>query len=200
MTLPHFATTNGSVFMDQRAHGFDVWEEPFVTLRVPKLIDLHADPFERGPEEGIDYSHWRIDRVFLLVPAQAYVGALASIVRAIPASSETGNLQPPAGDGQARERGGERRGLRGVHRGQTPARSLTAPAPGHSCGSLLLQRMPFSKPRADARARRAPGTHRRCRCRRDSAWRPRCIAATRGPSPSRTARRCCPRRARRESD
>ncbi len=44
------------------------------TLRVPKLIDLHSDPFERGPEEGIDYNHWRIDRVFLLVPAQASSG------------------------------------------------------------------------------------------------------------------------------
>jgi arylsulfatase len=62
------------IFMEQRAHGFDVWEEPFITLRVPKLIDLRADPFERGPEEGMDYSHWRIDRVFLLVPAQAFVG------------------------------------------------------------------------------------------------------------------------------
>jgi hypothetical protein len=60
--------------MEQRAHGFDVWEEQFSTLRVPKLIDLHADPFERGPEEGIDYNHWRIDRVFLLLPAQAFVG------------------------------------------------------------------------------------------------------------------------------
>jgi len=62
------------ILMEQRAHGFDVWEEPFWTLRVPKLIDLRADPFERGPEEGIDYSHWRIERVFLLVPAQAFVG------------------------------------------------------------------------------------------------------------------------------
>ena len=62
------------VLMEQRAHGFDVWEEPFWTLRVPKLIDLHADPFERGPEEGMDYNHWRIDRIFLLVPAQAFVG------------------------------------------------------------------------------------------------------------------------------
>jgi arylsulfatase A-like enzyme len=62
------------LFMEQRAHGFAVWEEPFTTLRVPKLVDLHSDPFERGPEEGIDYDHWRIDRVFLLVPAQAFVG------------------------------------------------------------------------------------------------------------------------------
>jgi arylsulfatase len=62
------------LFMEQRAQGFSVWEEPFTTLRVPKLVDLHSDPFERGPEEGIDYDHWRIDRVFLLVPAQAFVG------------------------------------------------------------------------------------------------------------------------------
>src|SRR5277367_4753020 len=62
------------LFMEQRAHGFSVWEDPFTTLRVPKLVDLHSDPFERGPEEGIDYDHWRIDRVFLLVPAQAFVG------------------------------------------------------------------------------------------------------------------------------
>jgi arylsulfatase A-like enzyme len=62
------------LFMEQRATGFSVWEDPFTTLRVPKLVDLHSDPFERGPEEGIDYDHWRIDRVFLLVPAQAFVG------------------------------------------------------------------------------------------------------------------------------
>ena len=62
------------LFMEQRAHGFAVWDEPFTTLRVPKLVDLHSDPFERGPEEGIDYDHWRIDRVYLLVPAQAFVG------------------------------------------------------------------------------------------------------------------------------
>jgi hypothetical protein len=63
---------------------FDVWEEPFWTLRVPKLVDLRADPFERGPEEGIDYSHWRIERVFLLVPAQAFVGQWLQSFREFP--------------------------------------------------------------------------------------------------------------------
>jgi arylsulfatase len=62
------------VFMEQRAHSFDVWEEPFITLRVPKLMDLHSDPFERAPLEGIDYSHWRADHVFLLLPGVGYVG------------------------------------------------------------------------------------------------------------------------------
>jgi arylsulfatase len=61
------------IFMEQRAHGFDVWEEPFYTLRVPKLVDLQADPFERAPEEGIDYNHWRIDRVYLILPGVGYV-------------------------------------------------------------------------------------------------------------------------------
>ena len=62
------------LFLEQPAHGFAVWETPFVPLRVPKLFDLHADPFERAEYEGIDYSHWRLDRVYLIVPAAAYVG------------------------------------------------------------------------------------------------------------------------------
>jgi arylsulfatase len=38
------------------------------------LVDLHADPFERAEDEAADYSHWRIDRIYLLVPALAFVG------------------------------------------------------------------------------------------------------------------------------
>ena len=60
-------------FLEQRAHGFDVWEEPFVQLRVPKLFTLRGDPFERADEEGIGYDTWRMERVFALVPAQAFV-------------------------------------------------------------------------------------------------------------------------------
>jgi arylsulfatase len=61
------------VFAEQRAASFDVWQEPFVDLRVPKLFSLRADPFERADHEGIDYDRWRLERVFLLVPAQAFV-------------------------------------------------------------------------------------------------------------------------------
>ena len=60
-------------FLEQRAHGFDVWEEPFVQLRLPKLFTLRGDPFERADEEGIGYDAWRLERAFALVPAQAYV-------------------------------------------------------------------------------------------------------------------------------
>jgi arylsulfatase A-like enzyme len=72
------------LFMEQRAHGFDVWQDPLVTLRVPKLMDLHADPFERGQDEAIDYAHWRIDRIYLLTPAQAIVGQWLGSFRQFP--------------------------------------------------------------------------------------------------------------------
>jgi len=61
-------------FTEQRAHGFDVWQEPLVTLRLPKIINLRRDPFERADHESFGYEKWRLDRTFLLVPAQAYVG------------------------------------------------------------------------------------------------------------------------------
>jgi arylsulfatase len=60
-------------FLEQRAESFDVWQDPFVPLRTPKLFSLRADPFERADKEGIGYDQWRLERVFLLVPAQAYV-------------------------------------------------------------------------------------------------------------------------------
>jgi len=62
------------VFAEQRAEGFDVWEEPFVQLRLPKLIDLYSDPFERAQHEAAGYVPWRFERLYLLVPAQVYVG------------------------------------------------------------------------------------------------------------------------------
>ena len=70
--------------LEQPAHGFGVWETPFIQLRVPKLFDLHADPFERAEYEGIDYSRWRIDRIYLLTPAQVYVGQWLSSFKQFP--------------------------------------------------------------------------------------------------------------------
>ena len=61
------------LFMEQRAVGLSVWQDPLVTLRFPKLIDLRADPFEIAPREAGDYDKWRIDRAYLLLPAVAIV-------------------------------------------------------------------------------------------------------------------------------
>src|SRR5262249_29615791 len=62
-------------FMEQRAHGFGVWEEPLVSMRVPDIYNLRTDPFERAKEDApMFYGKWKIDRAFLLFPAQAMVG------------------------------------------------------------------------------------------------------------------------------
>jgi arylsulfatase len=61
-----------ATFQEQRAKGLDVWREPFSPMRIPKLYNLRADPFERG-EEGLFYNKWMADRAFMLVPAQAIV-------------------------------------------------------------------------------------------------------------------------------
>ncbi len=63
------------VFMEQRVRGtLQVWFEPFVPLRVPKLFNLRTDPFERADQTSNTYWEWYIDRVFLVVPTQAIVG------------------------------------------------------------------------------------------------------------------------------
>jgi arylsulfatase A-like enzyme len=62
------------LFMEQRAEGLDVWQDPLVTLRLPKIFDLRADPFELAQHDAGEYDKWRVERTFLLVPAQAFVG------------------------------------------------------------------------------------------------------------------------------
>jgi arylsulfatase len=49
-----------------------VWSSEFTKLRVPNIYNLRSDPFERGPQSQL-YSEWYMHRVFLFVPAQAYV-------------------------------------------------------------------------------------------------------------------------------
>jgi arylsulfatase A-like enzyme len=63
------------VFMEQRLSGtLQLWFEPFVPLRVPKLFNLRTDPFERADTTSNTYWDWYIDRVFLVLPAQKIVG------------------------------------------------------------------------------------------------------------------------------
>jgi hypothetical protein len=44
--------------MEQRAKNFDIWRDPFVTLRAPKLFNLRRDPFERADTDSNNYDHW----------------------------------------------------------------------------------------------------------------------------------------------
>jgi len=63
------------VFKEQRMAGTcQIWAEPFVTLRVPKMFNLRTDPFERADITSNTYWDWVIDHAFLALPAQKLVG------------------------------------------------------------------------------------------------------------------------------
>jgi arylsulfatase len=55
------------VFMEQRAQGtLQVWAEPFTVLRLPKLFDLRADPYERADITSNTYYDWTINNIGML--------------------------------------------------------------------------------------------------------------------------------------
>lgn len=58
--------------------------------RTPNIdrITLRGDPFERADHEGLGYDRWRIDHIFLLVPAQAYVARWLQSFREFPPRQE----------------------------------------------------------------------------------------------------------------
>jgi arylsulfatase len=73
------------VFMEQREPGTcQIWAEPFVKLRVPKVFNLLTDPYERADITSNTYWDWMFDHVFLLVPAQTYVAQFLSTFREFP--------------------------------------------------------------------------------------------------------------------
>jgi len=73
------------VFLEQRVEAtLQAWAEPFVPLRVPLIFNLRRDPYERAQKTSNTYYDWMIDRVYMLVPAQAYVSDFLGTFRAYP--------------------------------------------------------------------------------------------------------------------
>jgi arylsulfatase len=81
-----------AVFMEQRAHGLDVWSEPLVQLRLPKLFNLRSDPFERSEHESGDYVRWFIEHAFVVVPAQALVAQHLESFKQFPPRQRPGSF------------------------------------------------------------------------------------------------------------
>jgi arylsulfatase len=73
------------IFMEQKSPGtFRVWMEPFVPLRIPMIFNLRRDPYERASITSNTYFDWVLDRVYLLVPAQTYVGEFLETFKEFP--------------------------------------------------------------------------------------------------------------------
>ncbi len=89
------------VFMEQRAPGtLRVWAEPFTPLRLPKLFDLRADPYERADITSNTYYDWFISQPYLIFAAQAATAKFLDDVQGVPAASEGCQLQHRPGGGE----------------------------------------------------------------------------------------------------
>jgi arylsulfatase len=80
------------VFMEQRAQGLKVWQNPLTPLRAPKLFTVRADPFERADHESGAYERWYVDRIFLMVPAQAFVAQHLATYKEYPPRQKPGSF------------------------------------------------------------------------------------------------------------
>jgi len=75
------------VFMEQRAPGtLEVWAEPFTALRLPKLFDLHADPYERADITSNTYWDWFLSKEGIGLATTAIVGPFLETFKAFPPS------------------------------------------------------------------------------------------------------------------
>ena len=73
------------VFMEQRCSGtLEVWADPFVPLRVPKLFNLRTDPFERADIVSNTYWDWYLSKAYLITAAQGAVQTFASTFKDYP--------------------------------------------------------------------------------------------------------------------
>ena len=81
------------VFVEQRQAGtLQVWAEPFVPLRFPKLFDLHADPYERADITSNTYWDWVFSKGYVSFAAQAIVGKFLTTFKEFPPSQRAASF------------------------------------------------------------------------------------------------------------
>ena len=80
------------VFMEQRAEGLNVWQDPLIPLRLPKLFNLRTDPFELADHVSGNYDTWRAERIFAMVPAQAFVAQHLATYQDFPPRQKPGSF------------------------------------------------------------------------------------------------------------
>jgi arylsulfatase len=80
-------------FLEQKAWGtLRAWMEPLTPLRVPLIFNLRRDPYERAYRTSNTYYDWMLDRAYMLVPAQQYVGQFLSTFQEYPPRQEAASF------------------------------------------------------------------------------------------------------------
>jgi arylsulfatase A-like enzyme len=73
------------VFMEQRVEGgLQIWSDPFVTLRVPKLYNLRTDPFERADVTSNTYWDYLLGSGYLALAGSTLVAQFLATFEEFP--------------------------------------------------------------------------------------------------------------------
>ena len=78
--------------MEQPAHGFEVWMQPFVPLRAPKMFNLRSDPFERAENEAGDYVKWFVEHLLSWFPRSRSSGNTLATFQEFPPRQKPGSF------------------------------------------------------------------------------------------------------------
>jgi hypothetical protein len=78
-----------------------LWAEPFVPLRLPKLFNLRADPFERADITSNTYWDWLAENGILVIAASGLVGQFLQTFKEFPPRQKAASFTIEGG-GQAR--------------------------------------------------------------------------------------------------
>ncbi|MEJ2104750.1 MAG: sulfatase-like hydrolase/transferase [Ignavibacteriaceae bacterium] len=81
-----------AVFYENRGVAFGVWREPFTELRIPLLFNLRRDPFEKAQHNSNTYNDWFLDRPFVIVPMQQFIGNFLMSMVEYPPSQKPGSF------------------------------------------------------------------------------------------------------------
>ena len=82
-----FLRLDSSLDLRQRAPGgLQVWMEPFTALRMPKLFDLRADPYERADITSNTYNDWVISHGYVLAASAVIVSQYLLTYKEFPPS------------------------------------------------------------------------------------------------------------------
>jgi len=79
-------------FAIQKAHGFDVWKNPYTSQSWPSLVNLRADPFERAMHESIGYGLWATKRMYAISGAAVLTTRFLKTFLDFPPRQEPGSF------------------------------------------------------------------------------------------------------------
>jgi arylsulfatase A-like enzyme len=79
-------------FLENRGQRLGVWQEPWVELRFPSIVNLRRDPFEKAQENSNTYWDWVIDRIYVIAPVQKMAADFLMSMKEYPPSQTAGSF------------------------------------------------------------------------------------------------------------